>query len=75
MNINKLQRINNSIQRKQTGNPTDFAKQVEMSKSMLHRYINFMKSDMKAPIRYNRHKQSYEYTENGILGVNGWCEE
>lgn len=72
MNIEKIRVIDHYIQRKQTDKPEAFARKINVSKSMLFRYINYMKTELQAPIRYNRVKQSYEYDEEGILTVYKW---
>lgn len=72
MNIEKIRVIDHYIQCKQTDNPEAFARKVNVSKSMLFRYISYMKTELKAPISYNRVKQSYEYDEEGVLTVYKW---
>lgn len=72
MNIEKIRVIDHYIQRKRTDKPEIFAQKLNVSKSMLFRYINFMKNELKAPICYNRVTQSYEYEEEGVLTVHHW---
>jgi response regulator of citrate/malate metabolism len=72
MNIEKIRFIDEYIQSMQTDKPEEFARKLNISKSMLFRYLNYMKAELKAPISYNRVKQSYQYEEKGVLTVKGW---
>lgn len=48
----------------QTGRPTILSKNLKLSERMLYHYLNFMKSEMNAPIIYRTDKQSYCYTKD-----------
>ena len=66
----KLDRMDNLIRRKETGNTAELAQKLEMSKSSLYELLTFLKDDMRAPISYNSIRQSYvyEYTPKFHLG-------
>ena len=72
MNHKKLNAINTIIVRQKRGSVEDLAQYLNISKSMLHRYINYMKTEMNAPIEYNKIKKCYQYNETGKLCVEGW---
>ena len=72
MNIDKLQKIDHYIQEQRTGSPEDFAMKLAISKSMLHRYLKYLKTELKAPVSYNRFKETYQYDEAGFLAVKEW---
>ena len=63
------------IQTKQTGTPSDFAQKMSISKSMLFRYIKFMKDELGCPISYSKSNSRYEYALDGFLSIKGWRSE
>ena len=72
MNFEKIQQLDHYIKSKNTGTPTELAKKMCISKSMVHRYIGFMRGELKAPIKYNRMNETYVYEEQGKLYLEGW---
>lgn len=64
--FNKLQSMDSLIRRKATGNQLEFARKMNMSRSMLNRYLNEMK-EMGFPIGYCRSRQSYYYYKEGSM--------
>jgi hypothetical protein len=58
----KLDRMDSLIRRCGTGSPEEFAKRLNMSRSNLFELISFLKEVMKAPIVFNRNRQSYVYS-------------
>ena len=66
----KLDRLDSLIRRKATGNPTDLAKRLKMSVSSMYDLLRFLKTEMKAPIKYDTDRPSYvyEYTPKFYLG-------
>ena len=71
MDLNKIERMDMLIRRNATGTPTAFAIKMGMSNRSLHNYINFMRVQLRAPIKYSSTMQSYHYTENGRFRI-GW---
>ena len=57
------------IRLKATGNAFEFATKLEISKDSIYRLIEFMKSDLGAPIIYNKHQKTFEYTTEGCLNI------
>lgn len=72
MNFDKVRLINHYIIKKRTGKADEFATKINISRGMLYRYINYMKTELNAPIIYNRIKNTYQYNNDGKLYVNGW---
>ena len=68
MNIKIIIRIYDLISIQQTGPPKVLAEKLKLSERMLYHYLNFMKTEMNAPIKYRYEKQSYCYTED-----HGFC--
>ncbi|WP_159090874.1 MULTISPECIES: hypothetical protein [Aquimarina] len=57
-----IRRIDDSIREGATGRPEDFAANIGISRTKLHRLLNVMKS-LNAPIIFDSEKKSYLYTE------------
>jgi response regulator of citrate/malate metabolism len=72
VNIEKISKINQYILKHQTGTPENLASKLNISKSMLHRYVKYLKEDMRAPVLYSRLKRTYSYDGNGELTIDGW---
>jgi hypothetical protein len=71
MDIRIVMRLNELIHTKQTGTPVQLAKKVEISERSLNYYIAFMRNELKAPIVYDRKKETYWYeTECTICFTN-----
>ncbi|MBV6879032.1 hypothetical protein KVY03_04160 [Epilithonimonas sp. FP105] len=68
MDIRIIIRIHNLVNIQQTGSPKGLAENLKMSERMVYHYLNYMKSEMNAPIKYNFKKQSYCYTDDA-----GFC--
>jgi len=72
MNFEKIRQLDYYIESGSTGSPGDLAAKMGVSKSMLFRYIGYMKTDLKAPIKYQRMSETYVYLEKGKLCLKGW---
>ncbi len=57
-----VERIDQLIRLKATGNPDQLADRLELSKRQLHRVIQFIK-ELEAPIVYSISRESYVYEE------------
>lgn len=62
--FNRLKRIDLLIQRKGTGNASELADRLGLSRAHTYQYLNLMK-DFGAPIKYCKYRQSYYYDEDG----------
>ena len=64
MNIIIIKKIHAKILSESTGKPKELASKLNVSERTIYNYINFMKRELKAPIVYNRLKDSYQYEGN-----------
>ena len=51
-----------------TGTPTEFAEKLSLSVRSLYAYLQYMKTELKAPIVYNAYNRNYCY--DGKCGLN-----
>ena len=75
MNFEKLKQLDYFIQSESTGTPSELAAKMKVSKSMVFRYISFMKKELNAPICYKQMKETYVYEEKGKVCLEGWVWE
>jgi transcriptional antiterminator len=61
MDIRIIIKINELIQAERTGGPNDLASKLDLSIRTVYNYLEFMKSELNAPIQYNNSKKSYCY--------------
>lgn len=66
--IERFERIDYLIARKATGNPSAFAKKMDISESTLYEYLSELK-EKGAPIQYNKYKKTYFYSEEGRFKI------
>ena len=52
MKIEILQKMIDSIGQENTGNPCQFASNLNISERAIYKYISLLKSDFNAPIKY-----------------------
>jgi hypothetical protein len=64
MNILIIKKIHARILSESTGTPKELALKLNVSERTIYSYIHFMKKELKAPIIYNRLKDSYQYEGN-----------
>jgi transcriptional antiterminator len=64
MNILIIKKIHSMILSKSTGKPKELALKLNVSERTIYNYIHFMRKDLKAPIIYNRFKDTYQYDRN-----------
>lgn len=69
---NHTNRLHDLIKRKSTGSLDTLANQFGVGRSTMSRYIDEFKEEFNAPIAYDRHANSYYYTEP--FEVRVWVE-
>lgn len=74
MNIKNIQLLIELIEQKKTGTPANLSKKLAVSERMIYKYLDILKSEFNAPIKFNRSIQSYYFTEAGSLDLR-WKEE
>ena len=67
MHLEKLRNFIHLVERKQTGKPSDVAKILGVSERMIYNYTKFVREELNAPIAWNNFKQSYIFSESGVL--------
>jgi len=63
--VDRLSRINDLIQKRETGNSIELARKIRLSRSQIFNYLDYFK-DMGVEINYNKAAKSYEYTGDFI---------
>ena len=74
MNILKIKHFIHLIEKERTGSPKVAAERIGISERMVFNYVHILKTQLNAPINYNRTKQTYSYNENGKL-IWKWVSE
>jgi transcriptional antiterminator len=74
MYLENLQRLIEAIEQKSTGNAREIAKKLNVSERMVYNYLDVLKNEFGAPIKYNRAIKSYFFTEEGKIELK-WQEE
>jgi predicted DNA-binding transcriptional regulator YafY len=67
MNIKKLIIIHELIRKQRTGKPKALASRLGVSERTIYHYISFMKTELRAPVKWYAMKESYVYESNGKL--------
>ena len=57
------------ICRGRSGEPKTMAMKLAISERMLYHFLSFMKTELNAPIKYDRTKKRYFYSKAGKLGL------
>ncbi len=66
--IERFEKIDYLISRKATGNPSTFAKRLDISESTLYEYLSELK-EKGAPIYYDKYRETYFYNEEGRFKI------
>jgi hypothetical protein len=74
MNILKIKHFIHLIEKERTGSAKVAAERIGVSERMVFNYVRILKTELNAPINYNRNKQTYLYNENGKL-IWKWISE
>jgi transcriptional antiterminator len=69
MNITNIQLLIELIEQQNTGNPAELAKKLAVSERMIYKYLDILKSEFNAPIKYNHSQKTYYFTEAGSLDL------
>ena len=74
MNLKNIQLLINMIGEKSTGYPAEIGLKLGVTERMVYKYLDILKSEFKAPIKYNRAKKTYYFSEEGLINLN-WQDE
>lgn len=61
LDIRIIIKIHELIEVELTGSPKDFAEKINVSERTVYNYLEYMKTELQAPIQYNASKKSYCY--------------
>jgi transcriptional antiterminator len=67
MDIKKIININELIRKQRTGKPSSLASRLGVSERTIYHYISYIKSELKAPVKWDALKETYVYESNGKL--------
>ena len=63
--IIKIQQLIEAIHAGETGTPKELSSKLGVSERMVYNYLDVLKNEFGAPIRYSRAMKSYFFTEEG----------
>ncbi|MEY4604027.1 MAG: hypothetical protein RIT43_1319 [Bacteroidota bacterium] len=67
MNIKHFITLNELIKEQKTGSPSEIAKKLGISERMVYKYIEDLKIEFNAPVKYSRSERTYYYDGEGHL--------
>jgi hypothetical protein len=67
MDIRKIITIHELIRKQRTGKPKVLATRIGVSERTVYNYISFIKTELKAPVKWDTMIESYVYESNGKL--------
>jgi hypothetical protein len=67
--IIKIQQLIEAIHAGDTGTPKDISTKLGVSERMIYKYIQIIKTEFKAPVKYNRVTQTYFFEGKGKLDL------
>jgi hypothetical protein len=73
MDIRKIIVIHELIRKQRTGKPKVLASRIGVSERTVYHYIRFIKTELKAPVKWYAMKETYVYESNGKLNFE-WQE-
>jgi predicted transcriptional regulator len=74
MNFKNVHLLIELIEQKATGSPSEIALKIGVTERMVYKYLEVLKSEFNAPIKYSRANQTYFFTEEGSIDLR-WQEE
>ena len=67
--IIKIQQLIEAIHAGETGTPKELSCKLGVSERMVYKYIGIIKTEFKAPIKYNRFTKTYFFEGKGRLDL------
>jgi transcriptional antiterminator len=67
--ISKIQKLIDEIHDGNTGSPKQISIKFKVSERMVYRYIDIIKNEFNAPVKYCRIKQTYYFETKGKLDL------
>lgn len=75
VDLKKVLRMDFMIQHRCTGSPNEFAKKLELSRSVLYEYLAYMRYDLGIDILYDKYQMSYHYDSLDLYAALGLKQE
>jgi transcriptional antiterminator len=72
--IKNIQLLIELIHLKQTGSSQQISEKLKVSERMVYKYIETLKSEFNAPVKYDKINKTYFFEEKGKLNLN-WQKE
>ncbi|MEY5132709.1 MAG: hypothetical protein RLZZ198_713 [Bacteroidota bacterium] len=73
MNIKNIQLLIELVKQKKTGKPKEIAKKLGVSERQVYTYLEILKTEFNAPIKYSKKEETYFFNEEGELTL-AWQE-
>ena len=73
MYLENLQRLIEAIEQRSTGNAREISQKLNVSERMVYNYLDVLKNEFGAPIKYSCVIKSYFFTEEGKIELQ-WQE-
>ena len=70
MKISTLMIIIDLIQERNTGTPKELAKKVKISERMVYKYMDELKHEFNAPVKYDKSHKTYYFNGSGNLKLH-----
>lgn len=74
IDLKKVLHMDFLIQHRCTGNAVEFAQKLDLSRSALFNYLDYMRNDLGVGILYDRYGETYCYDGIGLYGALGFKE-
>ncbi len=65
MDIRHIIKLDKLIKGERTGKPSDLSLRLALSERTIYNYLDFMRTHLNAPIKWNRYKNTYYYELKG----------
>ena len=75
MKIRVLFTLTKLIEHRTTGSPSELASKLGISERMVYKYIEDLKMEFNAPVKYSRKERTYYYDGDGYLHLYWQKEE
>lgn len=74
MNIDKVKYLIHLIEKERTGSPREFAQKLNVSERTIYFHLSILKNELKAPIIFNKFRNTYQFERKGKLNWE-WTRE
>ncbi len=67
MNVEKIKFLIHLIEKERTGTPSEIAQKLNVSERTIYSYVQLLKTEMNAPIEFNKFRKTYQFERPGKL--------